>query len=484
MTSFQAVIAVPFMFFMRSNPAISSLGTIRPRTIRLQGFLERLADDDAVLVTTAVQEKYICTFPRERTTSTSNKLDYDGPKAEDLVKTLFSQGSCTYRVETYWTYEVCHGRNISQYHEENEGNWRGARQLYYLGFYSPESDLTESEAVPFDELHPPKRKIDDQLLPYYPMRYTQGTICDINQKHRTATVLYFCFPLSRSQIYSVSEVSSCDYEVVILSYVLCRHPAFQPARAAESLISCYPLNGSPPRSVLFDAFERDLLAGKLQSVSEPKTIDIKAKVADKYSAYSMKSTEQEAVQRRRSRVLDEAMVKSVLNGNECFHGGSGWWSYEYCLNKRVIQYHEEKGIRTAQVLLGEWHIQDHLKWIADKPGKRPIISGDRVLQVTHFYSNGDICDLTGKRRVVEVRLRCWDKVLRNPDAVAIFLLEPKTCEYVITVESQIFCDYLLKTDDNGIIKKSMCVLTRFFSSEDWHSTASHFFWSRCTLWPL
>ena len=29
--------------------------------------------------------------------------------------------SCAYRLEHYWTYELCHGKHIRQYHEERDG---------------------------------------------------------------------------------------------------------------------------------------------------------------------------------------------------------------------------------------------------------------------------------------------------------------------------------------------------------------------------
>lgn len=31
--------------------------------------------------------------------------------------------------------------------------------------------------------------------------------------------------------------------------------------------------------------------------------------------------------------------------------------------------------------------------------------------VTHYYSNGDICDLTGMARTVQVKLKCASKLL-------------------------------------------------------------------------
>jgi len=40
-----------------------------------------------------------------------------------------------YQLESYWTYELCHGRYIRQYHEEREGK-KVKLQEYYLGMWN------------------------------------------------------------------------------------------------------------------------------------------------------------------------------------------------------------------------------------------------------------------------------------------------------------------------------------------------------------
>ena len=48
------------------------------------------------------------------------------------------------------------------------------------------------------------------------------------------------------------------------------------------------------------------------------------------------------------------------------------------------------------------------------------------LVVFAFIILGDLCDVTGQPRHVEVKLKC--KKSDSPSAVSIYLLEPKTCE--------------------------------------------------------
>ncbi len=102
--------------------------------------------------------------------------------------------------------------------------------------------------------------------------------------------------------------------------------------------------------------------------------------------------------------------------------------------------------------LGAFNEEEHLKWLQANPGKRPKRHNVRK-HISHFYSGGDVCDLTGrswgggrgilmtptstltfplflcfsgKPRNVEVKLKC--KKSDSPSAVSLYLLEPKACE--------------------------------------------------------
>ncbi len=51
---------------------------------------------------------------------------------------------------------------------------------------------------------------------------------------------------------------------------------------------------------------------------------------------------------------------------------------------------------------------------------------------------------------MEVKLKC-KKISDSPSAVSIYLLEPKTCEYVLGVESPLVCDILASADEYGLM---------------------------------
>merc|ERR1712098_712952 len=109
------------------------------------------------------------------------------------------------------------------------------------------------------------------------------------------------------------------------------------------------------------------------------------------------------------------------------------------------QYHEEGAGQKTVINLGKFSENDHVSWLEQHPTKKPKEGSNRK-QVSIFYSGGDVCDITGKPRQIEVKLKC--KQADSPSTVSLYLLEPKTCEYVLGVESPLVCDLLPHADPN------------------------------------
>jgi endoplasmic reticulum lectin 1 len=51
----------------------------------------------------------------------------------------------------------------------------------------------------------------------------------------------------------------------------------------------------------------------------------------------------------------------------------------------------------------------------------------------------------------QVKLKCLENT-SSFGAVALYLLEPKTCEYILGVESPLICNILSRADENGLVK--------------------------------
>lgn len=144
---------------------------------------------------------------------------------------------------------MCHGQYIKQYHEEREGK-TSKIQEYILGRWNKqETELVRAKlAAESNPNEKPKlKKVEGMSLPYLAVDMNYGTPCSlIDNKARSTRVLYVCFAHAKIDVYSVKEVSTCQYEVVILTQVLCSHPNFQPNAIAENRIKCSPTSKTTP----------------------------------------------------------------------------------------------------------------------------------------------------------------------------------------------------------------------------------------------
>lgn len=172
-----------------------------------------------------------------------------------VLSPIFNKPSCSYRIEAYWSYEICHGYHVRQYHEERDGK-AIKFQEYYLGKRNEENIIKLSkeweENNKAGNVKYKTTKIDNINYPYFEMELTDGTICDIINAPRTTVVRYVCYPHGKNEIYSFKETSSCNYEAIILTSVLCALPAFHPEEYKEVPIKCFnsPTEPNKPLSML------------------------------------------------------------------------------------------------------------------------------------------------------------------------------------------------------------------------------------------
>ncbi|XP_041610430.1 endoplasmic reticulum lectin 1 isoform X5 [Vulpes lagopus] len=357
-------------------------------------------EDNYVIMTTTHKEKYKCILP------------------------LVTSGD---EIESYWTYEVCHGKHIRQYHEEKESG-----QI-------------------------PTKNIEGQMTPYYPVGMGNGTPCSLKQNRpRSSTVMYICHPESKHEILSVAEVTTCEYEVVILTPLLCNHPKYRFRASPVNDIFCQSLPGSPFKPLTLRQLEQqeEILRvpfrrnkeEELQSTKEERFPAIHKPIA--VGSQPMLTVGTTHI----SKLTDDQLIKEFLSGSYCFHGGVGWWKYEFCYGKHVHQYHEDKDSGKTSVVVGTWNQEEHIAWAKKNPARAYHLQDDgtqTVRMVSHFYGNGDICDITDKPRQVTVKLKC--KESDSPHAVTVYMLEPHSCQYILGVESPVICKILDTADENGLL---------------------------------
>lgn len=399
---------------------------------------------ESIDVVTSYQEKYRCVLPNIQEKESNFEEKYEGPSALELISPLFVQSSCSYRLESYWTYEVCHGRYIRQYHEDREGK-KVKLQEYTLGRWDEklyERSLAAVKEVEKDKHSQiPVKKIDNVNLPYVEILMGNGTLCDLNKnKPRQTKVLYVCYIHGKHEVYSLKETSTCQYEIVILSPLVCGHPKYKPKEIGENKINCASLEGAQTKP--YNLMKMKVESNKLRKSELDK---IRVEFVSQDFTDRADSTKTPLFKPK-----DLSPVQDFLAGTNCLTGGTGWWKFEFCYGKSIEQYHIDKDGSKVSINLGTFIKKKHIEWIEKNSNKRPKPLSHRT-QLSHFYSEGSVCDKTGRLRQTEVKLKCLKDVV-NVNAVSIYLLEPKYCEYILGVESPLICEILAKADDDGLVE--------------------------------
>ncbi|KAI3380343.1 hypothetical protein SNEBB_003312 [Seison nebaliae] len=162
-------------------------------------------------------------------------------RKEKIIKKVIESKRCYDKVSTYWTYKLCHGEVIKQYREERNGAKKEIQQEFILGEYL---GGLNSILHPNDQKHKVveyvKRVIDDEELTGYLVPYSEGTTCEVMPERRRRTnVIYFCDKNGFGSIYSLDEISTCIYEIKVLSSELCQLQEYERKPKPPSNIACY-----------------------------------------------------------------------------------------------------------------------------------------------------------------------------------------------------------------------------------------------------
>jgi len=189
-------------------------------------------ESDFVIMKTPHNEEYKCYLPQDKLDA-NDEPDEIGAVVEDLLDPLMkvqasNKPQCTpVKLETYWSYELCHGKYIRQYHEEKIKNGVSKTE-YFLGYYNGKLPLEKPAVQPKSRKEVKTKMIDGIETPYYEMMFDSGTECSLKQgTHRTARVQYICNPQAHTaEILSITETRTCEYEVQVLTAALCRSPLY------------------------------------------------------------------------------------------------------------------------------------------------------------------------------------------------------------------------------------------------------------------
>ncbi|XP_029824693.4 protein OS-9, partial [Ixodes scapularis] len=185
-----------------------------------------------MLMTTKFGQEYQCSLPEKPVGSESAESSDGEEEASNVIKLLEPLRSlpCLTKTKNWWTYELCYGKSIKQFHLEN-----GVPDaVIYLGLY--ESDFDWNDETNLEQLN----KTGQQK--YHSQKYTRGTVCDITGAPRKVEVRYYCDEDSTDYIFSVEEPETCSYVFTVHTSRVCSFPPLRRLSTSRPhTISCSPL---------------------------------------------------------------------------------------------------------------------------------------------------------------------------------------------------------------------------------------------------
>lgn len=166
-----------------------------------------------------------------------------------------------------------------------------------------------------------------------------------------------------------------------------------------------------------------------------------------------------AKQKELARATDRGWeLLQELGKNSCLYFQSGWWSYEFCYNEKITQFHPlppqpgkpshpKPDPSTKEFILGrarpsqsredEWGRQVDIRKgqkQGDQPKTELQVKGDTRYLVQRM-EGGTTCDLTGKPRRVEIQYHCN---LHHDDRIG-YIKEVTTCSYLMVIYTPRLC---------------------------------------------
>lgn len=139
----------------------------------------------------------------------------------------------------------------------------------------------------------------------------------------------------------------------------------------------------------------------------------------------------------------------------CMYFISGWWSYSFCYNTQVKQFHqlppgrdtpiyppvEDKS--TPSYILGQFDKKDagnrghsHGRESSDSVAVGEMQAKGESRYLVQRLGGGTICDLTGRPRRVEVQFHCYTQA---GDRIG-WIKEVATCSYLMVIYTPRLCD--------------------------------------------
>ncbi|EXJ74609.1 uncharacterized protein A1O5_02906 [Cladophialophora psammophila CBS 110553] len=155
--------------------------------------------------------------------------------------------------------------------------------------------------------------------------------------------------------------------------------------------------------------------------------------------------------------LDKAVARAsqLLQGmasNQCLYYSTGWWTYSFCYNSQVTQFHAlppgtngriwppQEDPTTPSYVLGKFKPQkpedSRLQSGTDKALSTEVKSKAETNYLVQRLEGGTPCDLTGNDRRIEVQFHCNPQLT---DRIG-WIKETATCAYLMIIYTPRLCN--------------------------------------------
>eukprot|EP00116_Pleurobrachia_bachei_P002609 sb/3462871/ len=178
-------------------------------------------------------QEYSCSLPE-----VNFKQDEQLEHVFAISPKLLRDKHCVFRTKGYWTYKLCFGDSIVQYHVDHPSKTREVpKEHTVIGTFEDDFNF-------FEKLQNTKIRYYEQLPRNYKQYYGGGDICDENGGHtRKAIVTFVCdMDTVTDFIAKIDEKELCVYKIVVHTSRMCLHPFFYEGQnSLRHKISCRPI---------------------------------------------------------------------------------------------------------------------------------------------------------------------------------------------------------------------------------------------------
>ncbi|KAJ1791176.1 Protein OS-9 [Coemansia sp. RSA 2167] len=153
-------------------------------------------------------------------------------------------------------------------------------------------------------------------------------------------------------------------------------------------------------------------------------------------------SDDEAKQKNEETITRGLELLQPLRDN-CITHTTGWWTFEYCHDRMVRQYHRmapDSHGHAAEIeyRLGEY---SHRKQRTISAAQEPVEQATQIRRIgrkhflTQVWAGGTLCDITRQPREVEVQFHCD---ANSPERIA-HVEEVAVCQYVVVINTPRLC---------------------------------------------